>query len=88
MVNIEIEVWRATADNGRFVARVVRDTEGRSDPDSWYHGILTAHDTRDGRELLRRPVVLAYGARFGPDMEDVEQWMAWVEAVLPSVAGA
>lgn len=64
-------VWNDTLD-GRFVCRVVRN--GNTG------GILTVHD--GDRILLKTPVPLAYGARFGADGGDVQDWKErCVEAV-------
>lgn len=62
-------VWRTRLD-GRYLIEVVRD-EG--DPD--YRAHLRVFDSTEGlRCLLDEEVSLAYGARFGPDIDDVSSW--------------
>lgn len=64
-------VWHGLLDN-RYLIRVVRapdDTTG-------YKGLLTITD-RGGEkevEMHRQEVGLAYGAQFGPDVDDVAAW--------------
>ncbi len=58
-------IWQATMDR-RYDCRVDRVSE--------YEGILIMTDTVDSKELLREPVTLSYGAPFGADVADVEDW--------------
>lgn len=69
-------IWQATLDD-RYTCRVDRINE--------VHGLLTVKDTIDNRELLSREVTLAYGARFGPDVDDVAQWEDWCVAAVDAV---
>lgn len=66
------KVWEATVDNGHYKCWV--DRTGA------YTGTLMAE--RDGKIILRREVTLAYQAIFGPDVADVNEWMALcIEAI-------
>lgn len=65
-------IWRAMLD-GRFRARVVR-----SGP---YSGVLTIEDEH-ARVLLRDNVSLSYGALWGPEPLDMQEWQQRAEAFL------
>lgn len=39
----------------------------------------------DGARLLDEPVTLAYGAQFGPDIDDVADWQARCTEVVDGV---
>jgi hypothetical protein len=39
-----------------------------------YRGVLTVRRLADDKEILREEVGLSYGARFGPDVDDVNLW--------------
>lgn len=56
-------IWKAILDN-RFNCQVERVDD--------YTGRLTVED--GGTILLDKPVSLAYGAKFGPDVMDVRAW--------------
>jgi hypothetical protein len=56
-------VWSGIVD-GRFACRVVRN--------GGTGGILSVHD--GDNKIYAKPVSLSYGARFGPDASDVEDW--------------
>lgn len=59
-------VWRSRLDD-RFQVEVQRV--------SMYHGELVIFDHGDGdKELFREAVGLSYGAAFGPDAGDVDEW--------------
>ena len=58
-------VWDASFDNGAASAAVYRTRE----PD---YGVLVVNG--GDRELTRETVFLSYGARFGPDVSDVQTW--------------
>jgi hypothetical protein len=58
-------IWQATLDD-RFDCRVTRINEA--------HGHLTVTDTTHNKIVLDQEVTLAYGARFGPDVDDVADW--------------
>lgn len=62
-------VWRSRLD-GRYLIEVIRD---EAEPE--YHARLRVFDSAaDMRCLLDEPVGLSYGARFGPDVDDVAAW--------------
>lgn len=65
-------VWQDTLD-GKYRCRVVRNGNNG--------GILTVQ-TPSGQQILKTPVPLSFGARFGPDVSDVNDWEGLcVEAV-------
>lgn len=57
-------IWNRTLDN-RFKCKVSRVDE--------YTGLLTVTDENDN-SLLCTQVNLSYGATFGPDVFDVDDW--------------
>lgn len=59
-------VWEQTVDNNEYQCKVVR-VDGQT-----HEGELVV--TRDGDVIHREQVGLAYGAIFGPDVEDVATW--------------
>lgn len=59
-------IWQQTLDDGAFTMRVMRIDEGT--------GLLQVFVTEGERKLHEEQVPLAYGARFGPDMDDVAEW--------------
>lgn len=63
-------VWANTVDQGRFTVAV------HPDPGDNYLGTLVVNVAESKEELLSRRVGLSYGAIFGPDVDDVNQWMA------------
>jgi hypothetical protein len=66
-------VWESTLDN-RFNCKVLRE-EARI-------GILIITDQETDEDIYTRPVSLAYGAQFGPDVDDVRLWQELcVEAI-------
>ena len=71
-------VWENTVDQGAWhckVVRVVRDGDG-------YTGHLTVTRVGDGEVILSREVGLAYGAMFGPDIDDLHYWeQTCIEAI-------
>ena len=53
------------------------------EPDKTSHGKLTIYDhANDDAEVHTEQVGLAYGAVFGPDTGDVDQWMAVASKVV------
>ena len=56
-------IWQSTLDN-RYTVKVVRKDE--------YAGLLTVSDGTT--LLLEKLVTLSYGARFGQDMLDIDDW--------------
>lgn len=63
-------VWWSRLDD-RYQVEVTRE------PDNTSHGKLTIYDhADDNAEVHTEQVGLAYGAVFGPDTGDVDQWMA------------
>lgn len=76
-------VWWSRLD-GRYLVEVDR-IDGTAD-----RALLRVFDHADTeRELLREPVRLAYGARFGPDLEDLAAWQSravtFVDDELPDI---
>jgi hypothetical protein len=59
------KIWQAQLDN-RYDCEVTRINEA--------HGHLTVTDTTNQKVLLSNEVTLAYGAQFGPDVDDVADW--------------
>jgi hypothetical protein len=76
-------VWKATYESV-YECRVVRDE--RDGIPTGYGARLIMRDTRDGHVLLNEPVLLICGAVFGPDVDDVESWMARVEGFFSGSA--
>lgn len=48
----------------------------------------TAYVELDGEVLASKNVVLSYGAIFGPDMFDVEEWAQWAVSVVDNLPEA
>lgn len=65
----DIPVWEATVDDERF-----RCVVERLDDD--YRGMLVVTGPQN-ESILRKEVGLSYGARFGPDVDDVNAWREW-----------
>lgn len=61
--------WEQTVDDGRFTCKVVT-----TDDKVAYEGDLVVTVTETGEEILRERVGISYGARFGPDVADVNVW--------------
>lgn len=59
------KIWQAQLDN-RYDCAVTRINES--------HGLLTVTDAENKTTVLENEVTLAYGARFGPDVDDVADW--------------
>jgi hypothetical protein len=66
-------IWTQTVDDGAFTAEVTRVDDD--------YGTLRVSVT-GGEQLLERPVSLAYGAPFGPDVDDVADWQDWTLEVI------
>jgi hypothetical protein len=66
-------IWEATLD-GRYLCKVVR-VSGRI-------GHLTVRDHLTDTELLAVLVPLAYGAKYGPDVDDVGRWQRTAELAI------
>ena len=58
-------IWEATLDN-IYKCEVTRIDE--------YKGKLKVTNTENAFVLLEQEVELSYGARFGPDIDDVALW--------------
>lgn len=58
-------IWEAKLDD-RYDCQVTRINEA--------HGHLTVTDTTNQTVLLSNEVTLAYGAAWGPDVDDVLDW--------------
>ena len=65
-------VWEATVDGHTWLAKVVGMESNE------YRGILTVTRVSDDKEILREEVGLSYGAKFGPDVDDVNLWAQMV----------
>jgi hypothetical protein len=52
---------------------------------SEHSGQLTIYDNQLNRYLLSKEVRLAYGATFGPDALDINEWMNMIEKVVDGV---
>jgi hypothetical protein len=59
-------IYENTVDQGEWEVLIARTGP--------YTGRFTITRAADGREIYDRTVHLAYGARFGPDVDDVAQW--------------
>ena len=66
-------IWSAKLD-GKFTCSVVRINKRG--------GNLAIVEDATGRQLLNQDVGLLYGARFGPDIEDVQKWESICLAVV------
>lgn len=66
-------IWEAMLD-GQWRCEVQRLSESM--------GLLTVVSEDTDETLLSKEVPLAYGARFGPDVDDVEQWKVASEAAV------
>ncbi len=62
-------VWQQTMDQGAFTLRVTR-----ADEDTALLQVI--NNSNDDVILSRDRMPLAYGARFGPDVDDVAEWQA------------
>ena len=59
-------IWESTVDDGKFHCSVVRLGE--------YKGWLKVFEVATNKVLLECETGLAYGAIFGPDVDDVAYW--------------
>jgi hypothetical protein len=66
-------IWEAVLDE-KFRCSVTRINKRG--------GNLRVVETDTDQELLNQDVGLMYGARFGPDIEDVEKWQSICVAVV------
>lgn len=64
-------VWSGTVDEGAFACRVVRSDENPYDV-----GVMTVTHVASGEVIHTESVPLGYQAMFGPDVQDVAQWMS------------
>jgi hypothetical protein len=69
-------VWSNTLDE-RYECKVSRN--------SYYSGQLKIFDTQLKKYLYDEEVRLSYGASFGPDALDVEDWMNKIEEIVDDV---
>ena len=67
-------IWEATVDNGKFKCIVERINKRG--------GHLRLIEVDTNLVLLEQDVGLMYGARFGPDIDDVEKWQSVCIAVI------
>jgi hypothetical protein len=68
---MEEVVWSTTLDS-IYQIKVVRTNE--------YSGEISI--SKNGKEIKKTAVPLAYGAIFGPDLSDVMNWQNWSVAVV------
>jgi len=61
-------VWSTGIDDGEFSAQVIQDGD--------HTGVFTVVVNDTDEELINEKVTLSYGAIFGPDVDDVEEWKA------------
>lgn len=66
-------IWESELDN-KYDCKVIRNTE--------YLGQLTVIDIETGNKLLDEQVSLAFGARFGVDISDINYWEAKILEVI------
>ena len=67
-------VWHRTVDEAAWIAQVQHERGGGR--------LLVWHHTDTENPILDEHVGLAYGAMFGPDVDDVRSWeMAVIEAI-------
>ncbi len=67
-------VWQNTIDANTWSAEVVRVSEGTAQ--------LSVTEVATGQVVHAERVGLAYGAIFGPDVDDLRQWQDRVIAVI------
>jgi len=67
-------VWESTLDK-KYRAEVRRTGTGTAE-------LVLIDLTDDNRELVRWAVTLAYGAQFGPDVQDVADWQEKIEGFI------
>ena len=69
-------IWESGIDNGAWRAEV-------TGTDDTSVGLLRIYHGETGEQRFEQPVTLAYGAMFGPDMDDVYQWqetvLSWID---------
>ena len=70
----EGEVWKSTLDD-RFLCRVTTDDRAP------YKGRLVVRELVTDELLIDETVDVAYGARFGPDLDDLDKWQRRCEEV-------
>jgi len=66
-------IWENTLDD-RYECKVTRNSE--------YSGQLKVLDTETNQILLDEEVRLSYGAAFGPDSFDIEDWCGKIVKVV------
>lgn len=70
-------IWQSGIDNGAWRA----DVTGTEDTSI---GVLRIYDGKTGEQRFEQSVPLAYGAIFGPDVDDVYQWqktiLNWIDS--------
>jgi hypothetical protein len=69
-------IWSNVLNN-RYDCKVVRN--------SGYTGQLTVYDNELKHYLYSEEVRLSYGAAFGPDALDLNEWMNMIEKVVDGV---
>ncbi len=70
-------IWHANDEKNEYKPQVVR-TGPRT-------GEFQFIRISDGEILYKEEVPLAYGAMFGPDIDDAEQWMVMAYTILSCI---
>jgi hypothetical protein len=68
-------VWENTVDSGRFHCGVIPVNDG-------YAGKLVVTVVATGEVILDEVVSIAFAARFGPDVDDVNTWQ---DTCIPAI---
>lgn len=59
-------IWEQTVDDGAFQCLVIRTGD--------YRGRLEVMVAATGKKLLNEDIGLMFGARWGPDIDDLAEW--------------
>ena len=80
MSDVEDVVWQNTVDGGTWDCRVVHSSE--------HTGTLYVTRIATGEVIFERVVGLAYGAIFGPDVDDVQRWEGMSITAIDDATGS
>jgi hypothetical protein len=72
-------VWEATVDNDTFAVKVRRIKP--------YEGVLVIKKIETNELVYVEMVTISYGAPFGPDMGDVEDWKSHATEAIDEFVG-
>lgn len=61
--------------DGRYRVEVEQEGDG-------YRGHVQVVDEQTGEVIARQETAISYGAPFGPDYEDVQEWGIWATDVV------